>query len=154
MKCVTFRICLRSLRSMPRSIVSNARDISGRRRWIIKSSERSGRDMMTLDYGSGGRGWVMVLDSSPRVPENQILWCSRIPRSVLLAGHLTLRKIAIWLSKNCKKIWHFFKTIDKKWQFLSIFLNRWRWIIHQTKIFTIGSQGKGWDRVRDRHLYK
>ena len=32
---------------------------------------------------------------------------------------LILRKIANWMSKNCKKTWHFFQTITKNCHFLS-----------------------------------
>ena len=36
-------------------------------------------------------------------------------------NYLTLRKIAIWLSKNCQKLDIFFKKIDKNCHFLAIF---------------------------------
>ena len=69
--------------------------------------------------------------------------------------HLTLRKIAIWLSKNCLKKSHFFKKIAKnfrffqkncqwqffwkKWKFLAIFFEKmssfWQFFDSQMAIF-------------------
>ena len=52
---------------------------------------------------------------------------------------LTLRKIAIWLSKNCQKLDIFFKKIVKNCHFLSIFLKKcqdiWQFFDIQLAIF-------------------
>ena len=63
-----------------------------------------------------------------------ILTSSTVTVCSELSLHLTLRKIAIWMSKNCQKLDIFFKKIDKNchffqqnchWQFcLSIFLKK------------------------------
>ena len=51
-----------------------------------------------------------------------------------IPGHLTLRKIAIWLSKNCQKTFFW-----KKWKFLAILLKKmssfWQFFDSQMAIF-------------------
>ena len=43
------RICCRSVRSMPRSMVSKARDMSKRRRWTVRSSAHTACSISTLN---------------------------------------------------------------------------------------------------------
>ena len=54
-------------------------------------------------------------------------------RSVI-DGHMTLRKIAIWMSKNCQKPWFFSKKLTKIVIFLKKMLKFWQFLDIQMAI--------------------
>ena len=64
--------------------------------------------------------------------------------------HLTLRKIATWMSKNAKKLTFFFQKIvngnffEKKWKFLVIFFwKKRKYLAKNIKFLAIFSQSNG-----------